>query len=142
MRRRLGRAQRGENQPAQRLPVPDLRHPGAGTSELDNPKLRTGSYFPDWLLEPRRRAERALVAVVAQCQLEGVSTRRVEDLVRALAIERLSKSQVSEMARSLDAMVAAFRNRRLDAGPAGGVSRDADAPPGHDWGRCLVRVVR
>jgi putative transposase len=89
----------------------------AGTIDLDIPKLRTGSYFPDWLLEPRRRAERALVAVVAQCYLEGVSTRRVEDVARALGIERLSKSQVSEMAKSLDAMVEAFRNRPLDAGP-------------------------
>ena len=89
----------------------------AGTISLDIPKLRTGSYFPDWLLEPRRRAERALVAVVAQCYLEGVSTRRVEDVARALGIERLSKSQVSEMAKTLDAMVEAFRNRPLDAGP-------------------------
>ena len=89
----------------------------AGTIELDIPKLRAGSYFPDWLLEPRRRAERALVAVVAQCYLEGVSTRRVEDVARALGIERLSKSQVSEMAKTLDAMVEAFRNRPLDAGP-------------------------
>jgi putative transposase len=89
----------------------------AGTIELDIPKLRAGSYFPDWLLEPRRRAERALVAVVAQCYLEGVSTRRVEDVARALGIERLSKSQVSEMAKSLDAMVEAFRNRPLDGGP-------------------------
>ena len=89
----------------------------AGTVSLAIPKLRTGSYFPDWLLEPRRRAERALVAVVAQCYLEGVSTRRVEDIARALGIDSLSKSQVSEMARTLDAMVAAFRNRPLDAGP-------------------------
>ena len=89
----------------------------AGTIELAIPKLRAGSYFPDWLLEPRRRAERALVAVVAQCYLEGVSTRRVEDVARALGIERLSKSQVSEMAKALDAMVEAFRNRPLDAGP-------------------------
>jgi transposase-like protein len=89
----------------------------AGTIELNIPKLRAGSYFPDWLLEPRRRAERALVSVVAQCYLEGVSTRRVEDVARALGIERLSKSQVSEMAKSLDAMVEAFRCRPLDAGP-------------------------
>ncbi len=89
----------------------------AGTIELAIPKLRTGSYFPDFLLEPRRRAEKALVAVVAQCYLEGVSTRRVEDVARALGIERLSKSQVSDMARSLDATVEAFRNRPLDAGP-------------------------
>ncbi|HEX2064456.1 MAG TPA: IS256 family transposase [Acidimicrobiales bacterium] len=89
----------------------------AGTISLDIPRLRAGSYFPDWLLEPRRRAERALVAVVAQCYLEGVSTRRVEDVARALGIEALSKSQVSDMAKSLDAMVEAFRARPLDAGP-------------------------
>ncbi len=89
----------------------------AGTVELAIPKLRTGSYFPDWLLEPRRRAERALVAVVAQCYLEGVSTRRVEDVARALGIASLSKSQVSDMARSLDTMVEAFRSRPLDSGP-------------------------
>jgi len=89
----------------------------AGTVELAIPKLREGSYFPDWLLEPLRRAERALVAVVAQCYLEGVSTRRVEEVARALGIERLSKSQVSDMARSLDAMVESFRNRPLHAGP-------------------------
>ena len=59
----------------------------AGTIELAIPKLRTGSYFPDWLIEPRRRAERALVAVVAQCYVEGVSTRRVDDVVRSMGIE-------------------------------------------------------
>src|SRR5712692_9761112 len=59
----------------------------AGTVELAVPKLRQGSYFPDWLLEPRRRAERALVAVVTQCYVEGVSTRRVDDIVKALGIE-------------------------------------------------------
>ncbi|MHB8510445.1 MAG: transposase, partial [Candidatus Dormibacteria bacterium] len=68
----------------------------AGSVELAIPKLRTGTYFPDWLLVPRRRAERAMVAVVAECYLRGVSTRRVEGLVKTLGIERLSKSQVSE----------------------------------------------
>jgi putative transposase len=82
-----------------------------GTIDLGIPKLRSGSYFPDWLLEPRRRSERALVAVVAECYLRGVSTRRVEGLVQTLGIERLSKSQVSEMAKELDQMVASFRNR-------------------------------
>ena len=89
----------------------------AGSLDLAIPKLRTGTYFPDWLLQPRRRAERAMVAVVAECYLRGVSTRRVEGLVKTLGIERLSKSQVSEMAKSLDAMVADFRNRPLDRGP-------------------------
>ena len=89
----------------------------AGTVSLAIPKLRTGSYFPDWLLEPRRRAERALVAVVAECYVRGVSTRRVDGLVKTLGIERMSKSQVSELAKSLDEMVESFRTRPLDAGP-------------------------
>jgi transposase-like protein len=89
----------------------------AGTVELAVPKLRTGSYFPDWLLEHRRRAEQALVSVVATSYLLGVSTRRVERLVEQLGVKQLSKSQVSEMARHLDVQVEAFRNRPLDAGP-------------------------
>jgi transposase-like protein len=97
----------------------------AGTVELALPKLRTGSYFPDWLLERRRRAEAALVSVVATSYLLGVSTRRVEKLVETLGITRLSKSQVSEMARDLDAQVEAFRTRSLDAGPYTFVAADA-----------------
>jgi putative transposase len=89
----------------------------AGTIEVEIPKLRSGSYFPDWLLARRRRAERALTTVVATCYLLGVSTRRMEKLVATLGIERLSRSQVSEMARHLDTQVAAFRTRPLDAGP-------------------------
>jgi transposase-like protein len=88
-----------------------------GTIELAIPKLRRGSYFPDWLLDPRRRAEKALVAVVAECYVRGVSTRRVDGLVKTLGIESLSKSQVSRMAAELDETVAEFRNRPLDAGP-------------------------
>jgi putative transposase len=71
-----------------------------GTIQLAIPKLRAGSYFPDWLLEPRRRGERALVAVVAECEVRGVSTRRVEGLVQTLGIEGRSKSQVSELAKA------------------------------------------
>ena len=89
----------------------------AGTIALAVPKLREGSYFPDWLLEPRRRAERAFVQVVAECYVRGVSTRRVEGLVRHLGIERISKSRVSEMAKELDGAVEAFRTRPLDRGP-------------------------
>src|SRR5438874_5558247 len=89
----------------------------AGTIELAIPKLRQGSYFPGWLLEPRRRAEQALVAVVAECNVKGVSTRRVDGLIKSLGIEGISKSKVSEMAKSLDEAVAAFRTRPLDAGP-------------------------
>ena len=89
----------------------------AGTLDVAIPKLRSGSYFPDWLLERRRRAEQALVSVVATSYLLGVSTRRVEKLVAQLGIAQLSKSQVSEMAKSLDEQVEAFRSRPLDAGP-------------------------
>jgi putative transposase len=97
----------------------------AGTLEVAIPKLRAGSYFPDWLLERRRRAERALTTVVATCYLLGVSTRRMEKLVESLGITRLSKSQVSEMARELDGQVADFRHRPLDAGPYTFVAADA-----------------
>lgn len=89
----------------------------AGTIDLQIPKLRSGSYFPDWLLERRRRAERALVAVVAECYVRGVSTRRVDGLVKTLGIDGISKSQVSELAKSLDEEVAAFRARPLDQAP-------------------------
>ena len=97
----------------------------AGSIELAIPKLRQGSYFPDWLLERRRRAEAALVTVVATSYLLGVSTRRMEKLVETLGITRLSKSQVSEMAKDLDAQVEAFRTRPLDAGPYTFVAADA-----------------
>ena len=97
----------------------------SGTLDVAIPKLRSGSYFPDWLLERRRRAERALTTVVATCYLLGVSTRRMEKLVESLGITRLSKSQVSEMAKDLDAQVADFRHRPLDAGPYTFVAADA-----------------
>jgi transposase-like protein len=86
-----------------------------GTLELQIPKLRSGSYFPSWL-EPRRRAEQALVAVIAEADLQGVSTRKVEALVQALGIAGISKSEVSRLAATLDEQVEAFRTRRLDAG--------------------------
>ena len=97
----------------------------AGTLDVAIPKLRSGSYFPDWLLERRRRAEAALTSVVATCYLLGVSTRRMEKLVESLGITRLSRSQVSEMARDLDEQVEAFRTRPLDAGPYTFVAADA-----------------
>ena len=97
----------------------------AGTLDVAIPKLRSGSYFPDWLLERRRRAEAALTTVVATCYLLGVSTRRMEKLVETLGITRLSRSQVSEMARDLDEQVEAFRTRPLDAGPYTFVAADA-----------------
>jgi len=70
--------------------------------DLAIPKLRRDSYFPDWLLERRKRAERALTTVVATCYLLGVSTRRMDKLVATLGITGLSKSQVSVMAKELE----------------------------------------
>jgi putative transposase len=84
----------------------------AGTVQLQIPKLRRGSFMPV-LLEPRRRADRAVVNVVAQAYVEGVSTRRVDDLVRAMGIEGMDKSTVSRLAAVLDEDVRAFRERPL-----------------------------
>ena len=98
----------------------------AGTVDVAIPKLREGSYFPEWLLERRKRAERALTSVVATCYLLGVSTRRMDKLVQSLGITGLSKSQVSVMAKELDAHVEEFRTRTLaDAGPFTFVAADA-----------------
>jgi putative transposase len=88
-----------------------------GTIELSVPKLRQGVYSPEFLLNPRRRAEQALVAVICQAYVEGVSTRRVDDLVKAMGIEGMSKSEVSRLAQELDQKVAEFRERLLDQGP-------------------------
>ena len=96
-----------------------------GTLDVAIPKLRAGTYFPEWLLERRRRAEAALTSVVATCYLLGVSTRRMDKLVQSLGITGLSRSQVSVMARDLDAHVADFRTRPLDEGPYTFVAADA-----------------
>ncbi len=87
-----------------------------GTLELQIPKVREGSYFPS-LLEPRRRSERALLAVIQQAYVEGVSTRRVEDLIQALGCDGISKSQVSRICQELDGVVQSFLGRPLDCGP-------------------------
>jgi len=114
----------------------------AGTIDLAIPKLREGSYYPGWILEPRRRAERALTQVICQCYVEGVSTRRVDDVVKAMGIEGISKSQVSRLARELDAVVEAFRNRPLDAGPYTYVWMDALTQKVREGGRIVnVAVV-
>jgi putative transposase len=89
----------------------------AGSIELRVPKLREGSYFPEWLLGRRRRAEQALISVIATSYLLGVSTRRVERLCEAMGINAISKSQVSAMAKALDEAVESFRSRPLDQGP-------------------------
>ena len=113
-----------------------------GTIELPIPKLRTGSYFPDWLLQPRRRAEKALWTVIADAYLAGVSTRRVDKLVAQLGIEGISKSQVSEIAKTLDDAVEAWRSRPLDAGPYAYLWIDALTQRVREHGRVVnVAVV-
>jgi transposase-like protein len=85
-----------------------------GTLELLRvPRVRDGSFFPG-LLEPRKRAERALVATVREAYVQGVSTRRVDDLVKALGLNGISKSQVSRLCEELDVEVERFRNRKLE----------------------------
>jgi len=84
-----------------------------GTVELKVPKIAPGSYFPA-LLEPRRRAERALAAVICEAYVKGISTRKVDDLVRALGMDGISKSEVSRICKTLDAEVEAFRSRPID----------------------------
>jgi putative transposase len=112
-----------------------------GTLDLRVPKLRTGSYFPT-LLEPRRRSERALLAVIQQAYVEGVSTRRVEDLVQALGCDGISRSQVSRICGELDALVRAFRERPLTDGPYPYVWLDALTQKVREDGRVVnVAVV-
>ncbi|WP_114797490.1 IS256 family transposase [Gaiella occulta] len=116
-----------------------------GSIELAVPKLREGSYFPDWLLQPRRRAEQAFVSVIADAYLAGVSTRRVEKLVQQLGVERMSKSQVSRLAKSLDQIVEDFRSRPLDGAPYAYVTLDALVVKCREGGRtvnvCVVHAV-
>ena len=113
-----------------------------GSVALEIPKLRKGTYYPEWLLEPRRRSERALTAVVAEAYLSGVSTRRVEDLARALGIESMSKSQVSELAKSLDEQVGDFRDRDLSEHAYPYLWLDATCVKVRDGGRIVnVAVV-
>jgi putative transposase len=116
-----------------------------GSIELAVPRLREGSYFPDWLRQPRRRAEQAFVSVIEDAYLAGVSTRRVEKLVQQLGVERMSKSQVSRLAKSLDQIVEDFRTRPLDGAPYAYLTLDALVVKCREGGRtvnvCVVRAV-
>ena len=122
------------------------RHRGldtrVGTIDVAVPKLRKGTYFPEWLLERRKRAESALITVVADCYLAGVSTRRMDKLVKTLGIDSLSRSQVSRMAAELDEHVAQFRHRPLGpAGPFTFVAADALTMKVREGGRVVNAVV-
>ena len=113
-----------------------------GTVDVAVPKLRSGTYFPEWLLERRKRAESALITVVADCYLAGVSTRRMDKLVKTLGIDSLSKSQVSRMANDLDQIVEEFRHRPLtEAGPFTFVSADALTMKVREGGRVVNAVA-
>ncbi|MCH8627591.1 IS256 family transposase [Arsenicicoccus piscis] len=113
-----------------------------GTIDVAIPKLRKGTYFPEWLLERRKRAEAALITVVADCYLAGVSTRRMDKLVKTLGIDSLSKSQVSRMAAELDEHVEQFRHRPLDAaGPFTFVAADALTMKLREGGRVINAAV-
>jgi len=110
-----------------------------GTIELAVPRVRDSSFFPS-MLEPRRRAERALVAVVQEAYVKGVSTRKVEDLVQRLGMTGVSKSQVSRLCQALDADVERFRSRRLD-GPYPYVWLDATFVKAREAGRVVSQAV-
>jgi putative transposase len=113
----------------------------AGTIELGIPRVRSGSYFPSFL-EPRTRAEQALVAVVQEAYVNGVSTRKVERLVQQLGIGSMSKSAVSRLCARLDEQVSAFRERPLDGGAYPDLWLDAKIErvraPGGVRQKCLV----
>jgi putative transposase len=114
----LAGAEHGERAPARRVAqrngYRDRRwDTRVGEIELEIPRLRTGSYLPSFL-EPRKRAEQALVAVVQEAYVNGVSTRKVDRLVEQMGLRGLSKDQVSRMCRGLDDQVQAFRGRPLE----------------------------
>jgi putative transposase len=113
----------------------------AGDVQLHIPKLREGSFFPA-LLEPRRRIDQALWAVVMEAYVHGVSTRKVDDLVIALGIESgVSKSEVSRICRELDSVVGAFRERRLDHTSFPYVFLDATYVKAHEGASVVSKAV-
>jgi len=113
----------------------------AGDVELRIPKLRTGSFFPA-LLEPRRRIDRALWAVVMEAYVHGVSTRKVDDLVAALGIDAgISKSEVSRICAELDAVVATFRDRPLGHTAFPYVFLDATYVKAHDGASVVSKAI-
>lgn len=113
----------------------------AGDVELHIPKFREGSFLPT-LLEPRRRIDRALWAVVMEAYVHGVSTRKVDDLVRALGIDAgISKSEVSRICAELDAVVGAFRERRLDHVAFPYVFLDATYVKAHEGASVVSKAI-
>src|ERR687883_1119398 len=112
----------------------------AGRLDLHIPKVRTGSFFPS-LLEPRRRIERALLAVIQEAYVHGVSTRKVDDLVAALGGCHVSKSEVSRICAELDQELAAFRERPLDDASYPYVFFDATYEKARENGRVVSQAA-
>jgi transposase-like protein len=120
---------------------PRLLSTKAGDVELHIPKVREGTFFPA-LLEPRRRIDQALWAVVMEAYVHGVSTRKVDDLVRALGIDSgIGKSEVSRICGELDAVVRDFRGRRLDHLAFPYVFCDATYVKAHEGGRVISKAI-
>src|SRR5579884_3051293 len=136
-------AARGERAPEERLTHRNGYRPRtwstrAGEIELAIPKIRRGSYFPSFL-EPRKRSEQALVAVVQEAYVAGVSTRKVDQLVESLGL-RISKSEVSRICQGLDEQVEAFRNRPLE-GRYPYLWLDAKVEKVRDGGRVVPKAL-
>src|SRR5688500_19033954 len=136
-------AERGERRPEDRATHRNGYRPRrwgtrAGEIELQIPKIRQGSYFPS-ILEPRRRSEQALLAVVQQAYVCGVSTRRVDQLVESLGL-RISKSEVSRVCEALDEHVEAFRTRPLE-GRYPYLFLDAKVEKVRDGGRVVNKAL-
>src|SRR5207253_2635156 len=116
-----------------------------GSIELAVPKLREGSYFPDWLLQPRRRAEQAFVSVIADAYLAGVSTRRVEKLVQQLGLDVVTSEDGAAWLAYMRGLVArglsGVRLVSSDAHP-GLVDAIAATLPGTAWQRCRTHFMR
>ena len=146
----LEAAQRIGAEPYQRSPERTTHRNGArertlstkaGDLELRIPKLRSGSFYPS-LLEPRRRIDRALWAVVMEAYVHGVSTRKVDDLVRALGIDQgISKSEVSRICSELDEHVGAFRDRPLSHAPFPYLFLDATYLKAHEGPHVVSKAV-
>ena len=111
-----------------------------GSLTLQVPRVRDGSYFPS-LLEPRRRTERALVSVVQEAYVQGVSTRRVDELVQSLGLAGMSKSQVSTLCADLEAEVERFRTRPLSGTTYPYLWLDATFVKGRQQGRVVGQAV-
>jgi transposase-like protein len=136
-------AERGERRPGDRATHRNGYRPRrwdtrAGEIELQIPKIRQGSYFPS-ILEPRRRSEQALLSVVQQAYVCGVSTRRVDQLVESLGL-RISRSEVSRVCEALDEHVDAFRNRPLE-GRYPYLFLDAKVEKVRDGGRVVAKAL-